>query len=226
MPYPKGKQASNFIDLTGQKFARLTVLGQATVKKDNKACWHCLCDCGNEIVAVGKSLRTGNTRSCGCYRNDRQKEANKTHGMTHTKLYKRWKAMKDRCYNPNDKGYVNYGSRGIMVCDEWRNDFQAFYDWAMANGYSEELEIDRENNDDNYEPNNCRWINGIIQNRNRRINKRNSSGTKDVSFHKTVGKWRARISVNYERICLGFYETQEAATQARKEAEQKYWKES
>ena len=90
------------------------------------------------------------------------------HGLRHTRLYRIWLQMKNRCFNKKTGRYCDYGARGITVCDEWRNDFKEFYDWAMSNGYSDELTIDRINNDGNYEPTNCRWVDAKTQARNSR----------------------------------------------------------
>lgn len=92
------------------------------------------------------------------------------HGLRHTRLYGIWLQMKNRCNNEKTARYKDYGARGITVCDEWCNDFKAFYDWSMANGYSDDLTIDRINNDGNYEPSNCRWITIKQQSRNTRHN--------------------------------------------------------
>lgn len=95
---------------------------------------------------------------------------NYKHGLKNTRLYRIWLQIKNRCFNSNTDRYRDYGARGITVCDEWRNDFKAFYDWAMNNGYSDELTIDRIDNDGNYEPSNCRWVSVKVQNRNTRSN--------------------------------------------------------
>ena len=92
------------------------------------------------------------------------------HGMKHTRIYETWCGMKKRCYNPNSKSYKDYGERGIVVCDEWKNDFLSFYNWSVQNGYGENLQIDRIDTNGNYEPSNCRWITHAEQQRNRRNN--------------------------------------------------------
>lgn len=158
-------------DLTEKKFNRLTVIERAENNKYNRATWLCKCDCGNMIIVSGNALLKSNTKSCGCLRSETvRKSKNKIHGMTDTRIFHCWSAMKDRCTNERHKAYKNYGGRGIRVCDEWLHDFQTFYEWAMENGYSDELSIDRIDNDGNYEPSNCRWITYKEQQNNKRTN--------------------------------------------------------
>lgn len=151
------------IDLTGQKFHRLTVIKRHSENnKQNKPMWVCKCDCGQMIVVTGSDLKSGNTKSCGCWDKDVGRRKLTTHGYSKTRLYYIWSNMKDRCCNPNNKRYKDYGGRGIFVCDEWLHDFVAFREWAYKNGYDDtapfgQCTIDRANNNDGYTPFNCVW---------------------------------------------------------------------
>jgi len=153
------------IDLIGKKFNRLTVISREGRSPSNKIMWKCLCDCGKILDIIGASLKNGNTKSCGCLNDENRLINNLKHGKSKTKMYKSWSDMKSRCLNKNNKNYSRYGGRGISVCNEWLK-FEPFMKWAIANNYDESLEIERRNNNKNYEPSNCKWATRKEQNNN------------------------------------------------------------
>lgn len=185
------------LDLTGQKFNKLTVIKRA--ENGVQPCgdvytrWLCQCDCGNIKIIRTSDLIRGHTKSCGCW----NKEQATTHGLKHTRLYVVWRDAKSRCYNPNNKGYKNYGGKGITMCDEWRNDFKVFYDWSMANGYDKdakrgECTLDRIDNNKGYSPDNCRWVDRFVQANNKCNNR---FLTYNGKTH-TVTEWSRILEIN------------------------------
>lgn len=167
-------------------------------EKTRRSYWICKCDCGNLKSVRGDSLSKGFIKSCGCLKKQ-QDEINlkreKIHGLYGTRIYHIWRGMKDRCYNPNAEKYKSYGARGIHVYEEWRNDVLSFYNWAINNGYSDDLTIDRIDVNGNYEPNNCRWATNIEQSRN----KQNTLYYTIDGITKPFREWCDIYDINYKK---------------------------
>lgn len=176
-------------DITGQKFNRMTVSGFSHIRRYTDsavAMWDCVCDCGEKRTLDGRALRSGKTKSCGCYRDEVISTANTTHGYTVNRTvppsYMSWQHMRDRCYNPETKYWPRYGGRGIQVCSRWRNSFGEFAK-DMFESWKPKLKIDRINNDGHYScghcdecnrngwPANCKWSTDTEQARNRSSNR-------------------------------------------------------
>jgi hypothetical protein len=186
-------------DLAGIKFGRLTALRYDHTKivgkdKEPIALWLCRCDCGNEVVVGAGNLISGGTKSCGCLGREKTIERNKkntTHGKSHDRIYRTWQGMLNRCYRTNDRKYPLYGGRGITVCEEWHDPCK-FISWAYANGYTDELTIDRIDKDKNYCPGNCRWVDYKVQNNNR-------SFCHYIEYNrmtKTVSEWAEYLGIS------------------------------
>lgn len=206
-------------NLIGERFGRLLVLDFAGKNKYNQLYYLCVCNCGKEIVTLGHSLLSGVTKSCGCYHkeqskknSDRLKIINIKHNLCNHKLYSIWHQMKDRCYYEKYKSYKDYGGRGIIVCDEWKDNFQTFYDWAINNGYKDKLTIDRIDTNGNYEPSNCRWATYKEQQNNKR---NNYLITYNGKTH-TLTEWSELLDINTQtlrsRICLNNWSIERAFT--------------
>ena len=186
-------------DLAGLRFGRLTVLRLDDSKPDNPMHWVCKCDCGNIKSIVGASLKNGNTKSCGCLQKEKaasQGASSKIHGKSKTRLYRVWRGMKSRVFDKNSTKYDIYGGRGIQMCDEWKNSFEAFYQWATETGYNDNLTIDRIDNNVGYNPQNCKWSTAKEQSRNRRSNIDITIG----NTTKTLTEWCEIFNLSYGTV--------------------------
>ena len=156
---------SRIKDLTGQKLNKLIAISFVSKDSSNNARWLFKCDCGNTVECRGSEVSRGTTKSCGCLVSEKTKESNTTHNMSRTRTYKTWISMRSRCNNPTDKFYESYGARGIAVCKEWNESFEAFYN--DMGEQPEELSIDRIDNNKGYSRDNCRWATSETQQRNK-----------------------------------------------------------
>lgn len=201
----------------GDKFGRLTIIKEIDGTRYSRRIL-CKCDCGKNKVVDLTALISGNTQSCGCLKKELVRAKNLTHGLSGSKLHHIWTSMKQRCFNPNDQSYFNYGARGIRVSQEWL-DFQEFYKWAMSNGYREGLTIERTDNDGNYEPSNCKIIPFSEQSKNRRSNhwiefsgerKTMSQWARDLGFKRETIKDRIRSGWPIEKVLTTPIKSKEA----------------
>lgn len=192
-------------DMTGQKIGRLRVIEIAEHNGHGKTLtWKCLCDCGKEVYVTGTLLRRKDgTRSCGCLQKDTISEIGKRiashktkHGACNTRLYSIWSNMKSRCTNPKNTSYIRYGGRGIRYEPIWER-FEPFYKWAMANGYADNLTLERINVDGNYGPDNCKWATRKQQSNNRRDN---HFLTYNGETH-TIAEWSDITGIKHPTIC-------------------------
>lgn len=156
--------------LNGQTFHRLKVIERCGIAKNGKIKWLCKCECGSTTVAIGTDLKNGNTKSCGCYKNQLIRDRSLIHGQSRKRIHNIWWAVYSRCCDVNSSGYHIYGAVGKTLCEPWK-EFINFYEWSINNGYSEKLTIDRKDNSKGYSPDNCRWISMKDQQRNRTNNR-------------------------------------------------------
>lgn len=198
-----------YIDLTGETFGRLRVLGREGINKHGQLTWACECECGNRKVTLGFCLRRGEVQSCGCLQKEAIAAVNKTHGMTRTPIYRIWRSMMQRCYDKNSHAYSRYGGRGINVCERWQS-FEGFY--ADMGDKSEGKSLERIDNNGNYSPENVVWADAKAQANNRRSNViLEYKGQK-----KTMQQWCDEIGLNigtvWSRINNHGYSVEKALT--------------
>lgn len=188
--------------LAGKKFNRLTIL-----KVLSGAKCLCRCECGKEKIILSASIKSGHTKSCGCL----SVETSSTHYKSSTRLYTIWGRMKARCNNKNYNEFYLYGGRGISICDEWVSDFMTFHEWAMANGYTDDLSIDRVNNNGNYEPSNCRWATNFEQANNKRNNRHITYNNAML----TLPQWSVISGINVKTLGSRLHRSGEAGVIAK-----------
>lgn len=201
-----GRFIKNREDLTGKKFGKLTAIQFSHKNKNRKTYWVFECECGNIKVLRTDTVKSGKVKSCGCIkkeqdivnlnRNGSKPNKYNSKGLSKHTLYHKWLGMKRRCYDIHDSHYNNYGGRGIEICEEWLYDFKKFFDWSIHNGWKDNLEIDRIDNNGNYEPNNCRYV-------TRKKNCNNRSTTRKITIDNTtlsISEWCNKINIKPSRL--------------------------
>ncbi len=200
-----------FIDLSEQRFSRLTAIKEAGRTRRGQVLWLCRCDCGATVIVESGKLRKNTTKSCGCLKREiasqsmrKLRTAMSLDNHSKSPLYRIWVEMQRRCYDEKSQSFKNYGGRGIEVCNEWQQSFSSFQAWSLANGYSRELTIDRKDNDGDYCPENCRWVSRKVQANNNRRNR-------NISYNgvtKTIAQWAEQTGMQwhtlYNRIDRGW----------------------
>lgn len=184
--------------MIGSRFGRLVVIETMSSHNKKHLLARCVCDCGNIKTIRLSRLKSGDTKSCGCLRKEHMAKVSTRHGLStvngkETRLHRIWANMKDRCLLGSHFAYKNYGGRGICVCDEWL-DYLSFHDWAMSNGYKSNLTIERKDNDGNYDPSNCCWVEKCQQGRNQRTTKLDGVKVKRIKEYLSVGIRRQEIA--------------------------------
>jgi hypothetical protein len=185
-------------DITGKKFGRLTIIRKTDKKPKDRYLWECICDCGKEIVVYGTCLYFGTAKSCGCLHTEITVNRNKkmaTHRTSNSRLYRIWSRMKERCCREENKDYKNYGARGITYYEEWEN-FLPFMEWALSNGYEEQLTLERIDVNGNYEPYNCKWTTMLEQANNKRTNRCIEANREK----KTIAQWARKIGITRQGL--------------------------
>lgn len=198
------------MNLNGQRFGKLVVIGESKKRANGSVHWWCQCDCGNLTCVSGSQLKLKRKKSCGCLQKEITLARQITHNQSKSRTFRIWDNMLTRCNNPNSDRYHDYGGRGIKVCKKWHI-FQNFYNdmGDCPEGHS----IERVDNDGPYSPSNCKWIPLCQQVWNTRA--------RGYSWNEQDQKWRARIRSNYKQIHLGCFDTEKEARQAYQKAKNK-----
>lgn len=191
----KGKDITGWVmSEHGIPDSRWTVLKKVESLDGKNSFYLCECSCEQHTqkILARHSIVSGNSKSCGCLAREQASARMTTHGKSGTRLHHIWKSMHERCYCENHQQFKDYGGRGIIICDEWKNDFNSFYEWALNNGYQDNLTIDRINNNGNYEPENCKWSTRKEQSNNQRTNRLLTYNNKT----QTVSQWAEEVGLN------------------------------
>lgn len=193
------------MEIVGQRFNRLLCIEMIGLDKHGHSLARFKCDCGNETILNASGVKGGRIKSCGCLVHEPHGNYPQTqHGLCNSTLYRRWSGARNRCNNPTNKAYPNYGGRGIKMCEEWDSNFLAFYDWALSNGYSKDLSLDRIDNDGPYSPENCRWADVKTQGNNRRTNVYISFDGKTQTLHEWADEYDLDYQTLHRRISKGW----------------------
>lgn len=192
----------------GQKFNRLTVIAFERVRYQNstRIKWIVRCDCGTLKSVSPYRVLNGNTKSCGCLKSENtisyNREKKKKHGGRGDRLYHIWRGMKERCFCATSKDYPTWGGRGITVCDDWKDDYKAFRDWSLQNGYTDDLSIDRIDANGNYCPQNCRWVDWKVQSANRRNTMQLTVNGESKTLPQLAEEYGIKYVTLYRRVCI------------------------
>lgn len=191
------RNTSKIKDISGQKFNKLTAI---RIAQRRPLKWECICECGNKAIVSSRNLIHGHQKSCGCLSH----KGHPKHNQSNTRVYRIYAKIKRRCFVHDDVAYPRYGGRGITMCDEWKNSFEAFSQWAYSNGYRDDLSIDRIDNDGNYCPENCRWADAYCQSNN----KRNNRVFEYKGKTQTLAEWCREMKMDYKvvwyRVSVGW----------------------
>lgn len=192
----RDKNTWHFKDLMGRKFGKLTAIEQIGKNNHGNYLWRCVCDCGKEKVVPSGKLVQGRATNCGCDTFRLKSEAFSKHGLLkdgkRPRTFTIWNDMKARCLSPKSRSYPNYGGKGIKICKEWLESYAAFHYWAIANGYRDDLTIDRIDVNGNYCPENCRWVDRRTQNNNTSRNHRVTYNGKT----QTIAEWSRELGIS------------------------------